>query len=215
MNKINVLISGSNRGLGKSLVTIFNKNNKYNIIKCSRKKISGYEILRLENDIFIKKDIINIIKKYKKIDILINNAGVNSKKNFLDDNIKLTKKIFQVNFFSHYLICKMVLKNMLKYKSGLIINISSGSGLKSENMQGAIDYCLSKSLINNMVFKLANELPTFIKIIAICPGWIKTRMGGKNAPIEPNDSAKQIYRLIDKGNLKSGKFYRNGKILSL
>ena len=63
MNKINVLISGSNRGLGKSLAKIFNKNNKYNIIKCSRKKIKGYEILRLENDIVIKKDIIKIIKK--------------------------------------------------------------------------------------------------------------------------------------------------------
>jgi len=145
---------------------------------------------------------------------LINNAGVNSKNNLLDDNIKLTKKIFQVNFFSHYLICKMVLKNMLKFKSGVFINISSGSGLKSENMQGAIDYSLSKSLLNNMVFKLANELPNFIKIIAICPGWIKTRMGGKNAPIKPDDSAKQIYKLIDNGNFISGKFYRNGKVLN-
>ena len=108
----------------------------------------------------------------------------------------------------------MVLKNMLKFKSGVIINISSGSGLKSENMQGAIDYSLSKSLLNNMVFNLANELPNFIKIIAICPGWIKTRMGGKNAPIKPDDSAKQIYKLIDNGNFISGKFYRNGKVLN-
>lgn len=217
LNKLNknILITGANRGLGKELVKVLEKNKIYNVIKCSRTRIRGFYKLNLNKEKSITKAIFLIKKRYKRIDIVINNAAEMSNINHLDTDMKKIKKVFDTNFFSHYLINKLILKHMIKKNiKGIIINISSGSGLFSEGMNGTIDYCLSKSLINAMTYKFSKLIPKKIKIIAVCPGWIKTRMGGKEAPNDPKSSALKILKLISTKKVISGNIYRNNKLLN-
>ena len=110
---------------------------------------------------------------------------------------------------------KICIFSLLNKTQGRILNISSGMGQLSDMGSGAVAYRLSKTALNALTRILANELThTGIRINTICPGWVKTDMGGPGASLEIPDSVKHIVQLLLSETFPTGKFLRDGKEIS-
>ncbi len=185
------LVTGANRGIGLSIVKKF-LENQCNVIACTRKsdaeslknlnelnnefpkkiKIYSFDLKGLdENNSSLNK----LLEENKNIDILINNAGQNHVALFLMTKIEKFKEIFDINFFSHLVITKKIIKLMMKSKKGSIINISSNAA--SESDIGRSAYATSKASVVTFTKILAKELGNYnIRVNSISPGMTNTDM---------------------------------------
>ena len=166
-----------------------------------------------------------INEKYKKLDILINNAGVLLTGNLFVTNSssvsdKDVKDTFQINLFSVISLTQKLLPLIKKSEAGRIVNVSTI--LSSLTLHSAKDspiapakefaYNASKTALNAYTIHLASELKdTKIKVNSGHPGWVKTELGGPNAPMEVKDSYKTSMRLasLDEDGPTGGLFHEN------
>jgi len=173
-----VVITGSNRGIGKSITEVFAENGA-NIIACSRSisPESRKWMINLESkfNISVNDSIKKIFSISKKIDVLVNNAGVASGALFQMTPISELRKIFEINFFSQILLSQGIAKIMIRNKSGSIINLASSAAFIAD--PGTLAYGSSKSAFARATQSMSNELGIFnIRVNAIAPGVTKTDM---------------------------------------
>ena len=180
MNK-HVLVTGVTRGIGQQIAKKYKENNWYVIGAGTSEQqldyVDEYLVCDFTDQFELETLCINI--KTKKIDVLINNAGINKISNFLDINPEDFKNIQQVNVFAPFRLCQSVLPNMIKNNWGRIVNISSVWGKKSK--PGRASYSASKFAIDGFTIALANEYAQN-NILANCvsPGFIDTDMTRNN-----------------------------------
>ena len=197
MNKEDfVVVTGSNKGIGKSIVQSLAKNGS-NIWACARKKNEEftnflYEIKASNSQISIlesyfdlssiddvKKAALEIINSGKKIVGLVNNAGIIHNASFQMTSTKVLKDVFDVNFFSPALLTQYIIKNMLINKTGSIVNISSTAAFDS--VEGRSAYSSSKAAVESLSRVISSELGKFnIRINCVAPGITNTDMLKKN-----------------------------------
>jgi NAD(P)-dependent dehydrogenase (short-subunit alcohol dehydrogenase family) len=135
----------------------------------------------------------NILSQYGRIDVLVNNAGINMKKDFTEVTDEDFQKIITVNLCSVFSISREVVKDMIRLKSGSIINISSMAA--QYGLPRVIAYSASKSAIEGMTRAMASELsPHGIRINCIAPGFIETAMTAKALNDDPPRKAKAMGR---------------------
>ncbi len=215
-NKQVVLITGGTSGLGLEISkhfiklgyeTIILSKNKSLLKKKFNKYKNAYPIkLDLRNLKLIKKKINQIIKKFKKVDILINNAGLASNSILEKTNEKKIIEIININLLAPILLCKQVLKIMKKNNFGRIINISSGGSVNCS--AGYLSYSASKSGLNTLAKTLSKECNGYnIKINSFSPGPCKTKMFPLN-PLSTKLCIPHLYKLtkISK-NGPTGEFF--------
>lgn len=188
--KKTVIVTGGSNGIGKCIVEDLSKK-EYNVIlnynksENNAKKIQeelkqkGFEIDIFKADISkreeVKKLIEYTLKKYKNIDILINNAGISQTKLFTDITDEDWNKMINTNLNSVFYMTQEVIPNMIHNKNGCIINISSVWGMVGASCE--VHYSVSKAGIDAMTKSLAKELgPSNIRVNSIAPGIIKTDM---------------------------------------
>ncbi len=188
------LITGSTRGIGKEFASGFAKEgadviiNGRNMDKAREvaKAIEGLGVrsIGIGADVSQSKDVKRMvedaIQAFGKIDLLVNNAGVNP---FILEAEKIKEEgwdqMLDVNLKGVFLCCQAVGKEMIKQGGGKIINISSAAGILGE--QGFLPYCVSKAGVMTLTRILAYEWSKYhITINAIAPGFVA---GGMNAPI--------------------------------
>ena len=201
MNKI-VLITGASRGIGREIAKSLSQKG-YQIIANYNKSVEQAQKLREENiniDIY-KADVSNreevqkmvqyIIKKYHKIDILINNAGISESKVFTDVTDQDWNNMINNNLYSAFCTTQEVLEEMIKRKEGCIINISSIWGIVGSSCETI--YSITKAGIDAMTKSLAKELgPSNIRVNSIAPGIIDTDMNKIYNKKEIEDIKKEI-----------------------
>ncbi len=184
------IVTGGSRGIGRAIVErLAQKGIKViaNYNKSQEKAIELKEKLEKENiiiDIFqadvskraeVKKMIDYVIKKYGKIDILINNAGINQEKMFQDITDEDWDNVMKVNLYSVFCTTQETIKYMLKQKEGCIINISSIYGINGGSC--AVAYSATKAGIDGITKALAKEVgPSNIRVNSIAPGCMNTDM---------------------------------------
>ena len=188
---MNVIITGCNKGIGKSMVEAFASIGA-NIWACARKSNLDFEYWLKENaekyNVWIKpvyfdlsdanatnRGIQSIIDCGNTIDVLINNAGTSTVGLLSMSRVEEIEKLFQVNYFSMLRIIQKVAKRMSRQRSGIIINIGSLAGI--EPQPGKIAYGSSKAAVMIMTQCLAKELGSLgIRVNGIAPGPIETEM---------------------------------------
>jgi 3-oxoacyl-[acyl-carrier protein] reductase len=179
-----MLITGTSKGIGRYLAEYYCIKN-YKVIGCSR-SLSDYKhenYTHLIEDISTEKSILNIFsfirKEYKKLDVLINNAGINPailSAALLPYN--LIKKVYEVNVFAPMIFCREAVKIMLRHKFGRIINI--GSMATKHEVPGESLYTSSKSALIAYSRVLAKETASAgITVNIVAPSVIKTELSEK------------------------------------
>ena len=185
-----VLITGASRGIGRAIAKLLAKND-YTVIanynKSEQQAIQLKEELEKENkqiDIFqadvskreeVKKLVNFALSKYGKINILINNAGIDQEKMFQDITDDDWNNVININLYSVFCTTQEVVKNMIQNKSGCIINISSIYAITGGSC--AALYSASKAGIDGITKSLAKELgPSNIRVNSIAPGCMNTDM---------------------------------------
>lgn len=171
----NVLITGGAFGLGKELVKSFNKKG-YNVIYTYFKTKPDDELKGIKGiccDLSNEKDINELLKKVKDIDILINNAAVEYTKDFYLKKKKDFLYTMEVNLIAPFILSRELGKRMYDNKYGKIINISSNNSINKYD-SSTIDYDASKAGLNILTKVLAKEFAPLVNVNAVAPGWILT-----------------------------------------
>lgn len=222
MSKV-ALITGANRGIGFETAKALGALNIRLIIGCrdiDKGETAAKELQALgfmaeaiaydANDVNSADAVYQYIeKKYGKLDILINNAGMIAEE-LIGENSSSTvsqsvlQNTFQVNLFSVVALTQKLLPLIQKSDSGRIVNLSSVVGSLTLhtienspiNPAKAFAYNASKTALNAYTIHLAHALKdTKIKVNSAHPGWAKTDLGGPHAQIEVTDSYKTSLRL--------------------
>ena len=184
------IVTGASRGIGreiarelayKGIKVIANYNKSENEAKRLQEELMQEKIYI---DIF-KADVSNreegkalvefALKKFGKIDILINNAGISEYKLFNEETDEDWNRVIDTNLYSAFMMCQEVIPNMIKNQSGCIVNISSIWGQVGSSLE--VIYSVSKAGMDGLTKALAKELgPSNIRVNSIAPGIINTDM---------------------------------------
>lgn len=201
-----IIITGASRGIGRKLAEKLARM-KYNVIanynRSEKEANKLKEELAQEGiniDIF-KADVSNrnevkslvefTIKKYKKIDCIINNAGIDQIKTFLDITDEDWNNMINNNLNSVFYMCQETIPYMIHRKEGAIINISSIWGITGASCES--HYAVTKAGIDAMTKSLAKELgPSNIRVNSIAPGFIDTDMNNNLTEEEKNNIINEI-----------------------
>lgn len=156
-----------------------------------------FERVDINSHFEIEKAVNKCIEKFGRIDVLINNAAI---KIFIEPEeltFELLKNTINTNFISQIFITQLVLKQMIKQKSGQIINIASRAGM--EFYSSGIAYCLSKSALINFTEIMAEHLKKYnIKINVISPPTFSTEDYKKSRPDLDHSKFLQSKKIIQK-----------------
>ena len=221
MNSNIILISGASRGIGRQIAIDLSQTGYTVIANYNKSEQSAKELQTQFNiDIFqadisksteIKQLTDYVLKKYGKIDVLINNAGISQTKLFTDIIDEDWNQMINTNLYSAFKLTQNCLPSMIHNKSGSIINISSMWGQVGASCESL--YSITKAGIDAMTKSLAKELgPSGIRVNSIAPGFIDTDMNKcyskedvqsiiEETPLEkigtPSDISKCIKWLIE------------------
>ena len=154
-------------------------------------------------------------RKSDRLDTLVNNAGI-----LLDDDkdvLMVAPEIFETtlrtNTLGALLVSQAFVPFLKKSDATRIVNVSSGGGQLADGADGwAPAYCISKTALNGVTSQLAAALPKFA-VNSVCPGWVRTDMGGSNATRSVAEGASGIVWLAaDAPQDQTGKFWRDRKV---
>lgn len=209
MKKV-AFITGGARGIGKAISERFAKEGYNLIINYKENDIRAKEIKKqleekfeievmiIKTDLSKEESINNMIdeiyKKYSKIDVLVNNAGVVIDKEFTERSVDDWKETLSVNLIAPFVLTKLIGKKMYKEKSGVIINISSTNGLNTY-YPSSVDYDASKSGLISLTYDSAVEFAPYVRVNCIAPGWVNTEM---NKDLEENFKKEESERILVK-----------------
>ena len=201
-----VIVTGGSRGIGAAIVKELAKENynvvlNYNHSEDAAKQIQKeLEEQNIKIEIFkadvskreeVRKLVNFTLDRYNNIDVLINNAGIDQIKPFMDITDDDWNNIMQVNLNSVFYCSQEVLENMIHNKNGCIINISSIWGKIGASCE--VHYSASKAAIDGLTKSLAKEMgPSNIRVNSIAPGIIETEMNKDLSVEELEEIINQI-----------------------
>jgi NAD(P)-dependent dehydrogenase (short-subunit alcohol dehydrogenase family) len=230
------LVTGANKGIGFDVARQL-RRERFHVFLGARNEGAGRaaaEKLQKEGErekddgavSFLKIDISNIDsvrsaaeefgKQSDRLDALVNNAGI-----LLDDDkdiLTTTPQIFETtlrtNTLGALLVSQAFVPFLKKTDAPRIVNVSSGGGQLTDGADGwAPAYCISKTALNGVTVQLAAALPK-VAVNSVCPGWVRTDMGGSNATRSVAEGASGIVWLAcEAPQNQTGKFFRDRKVI--
>ncbi|MFE1766906.1 SDR family NAD(P)-dependent oxidoreductase [Streptomyces angustmyceticus] len=144
------------------------------------------------------------------VDVLVNNAGIYPTASLFSLDEDVMRRALDVNLMGAFRTCQTFCPGMAQRGYGRVVNVSSGLGALTENVPSPAAYGVSKAALNALTLVVAAAVPQSVKVNAVCPGWVRTDMGGRGAPTsveEGADTVTWLARLPDSG--PTGAFFRN------
>lgn len=187
------IITGASGGIGKSIVEKLSGNNAVCVLAARRSEMleeikqslpGKNKVVCVKCDVTKQTDLENLvnttIEKFKKIDILINGAGVSSQYPFWQQPLEDIEKVIFTNYYSYVILSRLVVNHMKENKGGHIINITSGSVMVDPPPRNFIVYTSLKVALRSFAKGLFWEMRDFgIKVTSIFPGVTRTPLTGK------------------------------------
>jgi len=223
------LVTGANKGIGFEVVRelarlglrVFLGARNAKAGRAAAEKLSkDGDVVFLEIDISdadsIRRAAEQLSKDSDRLDVLVSNAGI-----LLDEDksaLTITPEIFETtlrtNTLGPWLVAQAFVPLLKKSAEPRIVNVSSGGGQLDGGADGwAPGYCVSKTALNGVTVQLAAALPKFA-VNSVCPGWVRTDMGGENATRSVAEGAATIVWLAtDAPHDLSGKFVKDRKVI--
>lgn len=153
-------------------------------------------------------------KQSERLDVLINNAGIllDDDKDVLKCSPEIFEKTLHTNTLGALLVSQAFVPFLKKSDAPRIVNVSSGGGQLDGGADGwAPAYCISKTALNGVTVQLAAALPKFA-VNSVCPGWVRTDMGGSGATRSVAEGASGIVWLaVEAPQNQTAKFFRDRK----
>ena len=155
-------------------------------------------------------------KQTDRLDVLVNNAGIllDNDKAALAITPDIFEKTLRTNSLGALLVSQAFVRFLKKSDAPRIVNVSSGGGQLTGGADGwAPAYCISKTALNGVTVQLAAALPDFA-INSVCPGWVRTDMGGSNATRSIAEGATGIvWVACEAPQNETGKFFKDRKVI--
>ena len=225
MNRV-ALVSGGNRGIGREVARQLAEKG-FTVVIGSRELKKGEAVaaelgeravatqLDVRDEKSVRAAVSFVEREYGRLDVLVNNAGVADgwSATASEANFDKVKDVLETNLFGSWRLAKAALLLMRRNGYGRIVNVSSGMGQLSDMGGHSPGYRVSKTGLNALTRMLAAELDEEnILVNSVCPGWVRTDMGGENARRsveEGADTPVWLATLPDGG--PTGRFFRDRK----
>jgi NAD(P)-dependent dehydrogenase (short-subunit alcohol dehydrogenase family) len=224
------LVTGGNKGIGFAICQGLLKE-EFEVILAARSLDKAKEaidklqsaqihplVLDVADDRSIAQAVVEVQRDFSHIDVLINNAGIYPDEgvNILTIDRDLLDRTMNTNTFGPIRTAQAFLPLLEKASAARIINVSSGYGALDGLSANVPSYCLSKLALNGATIMLAEALRAkSIAVYAMCPGWVRTDMGGASAPRTPEQGADTAIWLATEASPNlSGKFFRDRREIS-
>ena len=215
----NILVTGANRGIGRAIAQglagsdthIWVGSRDLDAGRSVADKIGGTAV---QLDVGDPTSIAQAVEQVGDVDVLVNNAGILGSGGVFDDPEDFTQSM-AVIVHGPYLLMRAFTPGMRARGYGRVVNLSSGWGAFSDGVAGPGAYGVAKAALNALTVSAARALPNMVKVNAMCPGWVRTDMGGAGAsrsPEEGADTAIWLATLEDNG--PTGGFFRDRKPIS-
>jgi NAD(P)-dependent dehydrogenase (short-subunit alcohol dehydrogenase family) len=221
------LVSGANRGIGLEIVrqlaaknvtvVLTSRNPSAGEAAAQKLSANGLAVLAWQLDVTDPASVQRLADgmeaEFGRLDILVNNAGIylDQGQHGFDANLDVVRTMLETNLFGAWQLCKAFIPLMRRGGYGRIVNVSSGMGQLQDMEGGSPAYRVSKTSLNALTCILADELrDAGILVNAACPGWVRTEMGGREAPrsVEQGaDTPVWLATLPDDG--PTGGFFRD------
>ena len=208
MKRMNILVTGANRGIGLALVREFVSLGHRVVAGCRSRqhadelselaKVHPDSVSLVQIDIASDESVADSVAPVREslgnLDILFNNAGVFPEEG--DESLETIslqhfREAFETNVLGALRMVRAYLPLLMEAEDPRILNMSSGAGsISGKDESNYYAYSTSKAALNMLTRAMAAELkPKGVTVVAISPGWVKTEMGGKHAEITPEESA--------------------------
>ncbi len=227
------VVTGGNRGIGFEICRQLARRG-LTVVLTSRDEDAGREACRrLEGEGSVRYHRLDVVRpediralagflegEFGRCDVLVNNAGifpdaphagVETLPSVLETRVETIERAMRTNVYGPLSLCQALVPLMRRRGYGRIVNVSSGMGRLTDMNGGFAAYRISKTALNALTRILADELKTEnILVNSMCPGWVRTDMGGPRAPRSPEegaDTAVWLATLPDDG--PRGGFFRD------
>jgi NAD(P)-dependent dehydrogenase (short-subunit alcohol dehydrogenase family) len=222
------LVTGANKGIGREVARQLARKGFYVFVGARNRKAGRKAVDKivkddgkasfLEIDVSDADSVIAAEREFSKmadhLDVLVNNAGiiVDGDDAILEISDDLLRKTLETNTLGPLRVTRAFAHLLRKRKAPRVINVSSGGGQLTGGADGwAPAYCISKTALNGVTSQLAAALTKFA-VNSVCPGWVRTDMGGENASRSVEEGANTIVWLaVEAPHELSGKFLRDRK----
>ena len=221
-----VMITGANRGIGLQTACELGLKGYRVFLGTRDPALNGQQVPDLaRNGYWLTIDVADstsirsaadwLAKLADKLDVLINNAGIYPDEglSIIDISREQLVETFQTNTFGPIEVTQAFMPLLRKSAAARVINVSSGDGQLGGLSANAPSYCLSKLTLNGVTIMLADKLRgDGIPVNSVCPGWVRTDMGGTGAPRSVEEGAAGIVWLAcEAPHELTGKFFEDGE----
>jgi NAD(P)-dependent dehydrogenase (short-subunit alcohol dehydrogenase family) len=223
------LVTGANKGIGFEVARQLARQNFRVFIGARNAKAGRAAVGKLrdqgtvtflEIDVSRPDSVRRAAEEFSKVaghlDTLVNNAGIllDDDKNVLTIMPETFETTLRTNTLGPLIVSQAFVPMLKKSDAPRIVNVSSGGGQLSEGADSwAPAYCISKTALNGVTVQLAAALPKFA-VNSVCPGWVRTDMGGRNATRSVEQGAAGVVWLAsDAPQKETGKFWRDRKVI--
>jgi NAD(P)-dependent dehydrogenase (short-subunit alcohol dehydrogenase family) len=225
------LVTGANRGIGFEVVRRL-AGLGFAVVLGARDGAKGGEAARrlggeaagvfarpldVNDEAGIEASRLWVGERFGKLDVLVNNAAVlyDSWQRAASANLETVREAFETNTLGPWRMTKAFLPLLRESGRGRVVNVSSESGSLASMGAGTPAYSVSKAALNALTRMLAAELRSSgILVNSVCPGWVKTEMGGPDAPRSAEEGAASVVwaATLPEGG-PTGGFFRDGEPL--